>query len=304
MGCGQSNNLDDQKGLNGSNDAKKESNKAEDKLTSEKNNTENNLKQDNNYKVNEKIDNGVDVNKNGTKEMNNNPNNEEDDADMNFCAEDEKNQDLINDDEDSVQDQDSDAPIPLIVFGIFPPKVNKFEVLQAPLSVRDFHPISTKSIIKAELEKGGENAPLIKEHWDNHKNIPGELVTNLLLEYIENTQKEKGCNRFFISGFPRCEDNSKTWKSLCGDKAKVISVIYLSYTRREYHKELDIEASKLGTSFDYLTMNERYNYFLLNTRYVFDDFGKKRVIKLSASLPDSTITNKVMKSGLFKKLGE
>mmetsp|Transcript_4188 Transcript_4188/g.4315 ORF Transcript_4188/g.4315 Transcript_4188/m.4315 type:complete len:117 (+) Transcript_4188:1-351(+) len=113
----------------------------------------------------------------------------------------------------------------------------------------------------------------------------------------------KGNRRFFVSGFPRCEHNSKTWKTLAEGRAKVISLVYLSYTRKEYFNELEIEEKKNGTKYDFNLMTERYNYFLTNTRYVFDDFGKKRVIKISATLNDDFIVSKVMKTGLFKKLG-
>lgn len=40
----------------------------------------------------------------------------------------------------------------------------------------------------------------------------------------------------------------------------------------------------------------------MNTKNVDDDFGTKKLIKLSATLDDNTISNKVFKNDLFKIL--
>ena len=310
MGCGQSKtteNKDVLKKQEENKEAQKNQNKPVENNTTKKE-SEKKVGEDNNNenKVESNKASGEDVNHGSS---NKDVNKDIDNAQEGRQGEDEEdpnmkniidNAKLIEEEDDSVEEQDVELPTPLVVFGIFPPQVNKFQVLQEPLKLKGFHAVSTGSLLREFIEKGGDEAEKVKSHMDRKENVPGELMTKLLLEYIETKQKEEGVNKFFVSGFPRCEDNSRYWKSHNEGKAKVLALIYLSYTRNEYYKELQ----EAGSKTDFTTMNERYNYFLLNTRNVFDDFGLKRVLKLSATLPDETIQTKVFKSGLFKKLGE
>lgn len=208
----------------------------------------------------------------------------------------------INQDDSLINDDDVIKKTPLVVFGIFPPGVNKYRVLKEPLDILGFHAISTKELIEKELanEEDSEIKETIKLHVEKKSNIPGEIVTNLILSYIKTKQHE-GINRFFVSGFPRSEDNSKTWKNLASD-VKVIALIFISYTKNEYNSELDAEEDILGKKFDREAMESRFYCFITNTNSVFDDFGKKRCIKLSATLSDDIIRKQVFKNGLFKKI--
>lgn len=319
MGCGHAkvteNKTEDKDKKNNTVDKKKEDNQEKEKnlKKEEKNKDEHanskkeisNTKEINKETKQETKQDKKDTKKDDDKEKEKHSSNNND-FDPNMKGKEEIHTNLINDEDDSIEDQKVENPIPLVVFGVFPPKVNKFEVLTEPLKEKGFYPISTSELLKSELDNLKDKKPSgnksIKELIDNQENVPGEIVTKLILDFIEKKQNEDKVHKFFISGFPRCEDNSKTWKKLSQNKAKVIALIYLSYTRNEYHNELE-EVSKLKQiNFDNNQIDKMYNYFLSNTQKVFDDFGVKRLIKLSATLPDETIQSKVFKSGLFNKL--
>lgn len=176
-----------------------------------------------------------------------------------------------------------------VVFLVYAPGTNKDDALFPAFQKRDFMKIST-----------GE---LLKKHFSDlitaKKEIGGDIVVNLIQEFIE-ANKER-CTRYLICGFPRSEDNSSSWKKIIGKKYSVTALIYISYSRKEHENELAERAKRDNKSINYNEIGKVFDYFIKNTAQVFDDFGEKKLIKVSAKIPDETIISTIMKNELISK---
>lgn len=121
--------------------------------------------------------------------------------------------------------------------------------------------MSTKEVISEAIANKNPDAENIEESIKNGVNIPGDTMTKLLISHLTKLANN-GQSRFYVSGFPRCEENSRTWLSLAKGLFKVVALIYLSYTRKEYEKELDEMEEKTGHKPNFDEMTKKFDYFL------------------------------------------
>ena len=176
-----------------------------------------------------------------------------------------------------------------VVFLIYAPGTNKDDVLYPSFKKKSFLKISTGELLKTYCPD------LVKLH----KEISGEIVVNLLIDFIEANKNK--CTRYLICGFPRSEENSSYWKKLIGKKYSVTALIYVSYTRKEHETELRERSEKDGKTFDAKHVAQSFEFFIKSTAKVFDDFGEKKLIRVTAKMPDMTIISTIMKNELISK---
>lgn len=188
-----------------------------------------------------------------------------------------------------------------VVFGVFPPLVNKYRILSTPMTKHGFVCISTKDLLKEAIESKEEGFERIAEAMKKKEFASSDIVVELILRKMF-PEVQKGNTKFFISGFPRCEDNSRSWKKICNSKKiNVKALIFLTYTREEHLIEVRDEEdySKVPAKPESL-ISELFDHYLTHTRDVFDDFGLKKLIKISAKVDDDTIIDKVFNNDLIE----
>lgn len=190
---------------------------------------------------------------------------------------------------------------PQIVFTVSAPGTNKLDVVYSKLKDLEFQKISVKDLLKEHSASGGEIADTIKDNFLKKTFVPADIVIDILSEYID-TQFKQGNSRFLIGGFPRCEDNSKTWKKKIGDKYNVVALIFFSYTRKEYEIEMEEKRKETGEEMSFEERMKKYEDYLMNTKEVDDDFGTKKMIKYSAKLADETLADEIYDHNLFNPL--
>lgn len=190
-----------------------------------------------------------------------------------------------------------------VVFGVFPPLVNKYRILAQPMSKHGFVCISTKDLLKEAIESKEEGFERLAEAMKKKEFASSDLVVELILRKMY-PEIQKGHTKFFISGFPRCEDNSRSWKKLANSKkVSVKALIFLTYTREEHLLEVRDEEdySKIPQKPENL-ISELFDHYLKHTRDVFDDFGLNKLIKISAKVEDETIVEKVLNNDLIESI--
>lgn len=190
-----------------------------------------------------------------------------------------------------------------VVFGVFPPLVNKYRILSEPMTKHGFVCISTKDLLKEAIESKEEGFERLAEAMKNKEFASSDLVVELILRKMY-PEVQKGHTKFFISGFPRCEDNSRSWKKFANSKkVSVKALIFLTYTREEHLLEVRDEEdySKIPQKPESL-ISELYDHYLKHTRDVFDDFGLNKLIKISAKVEDQTIVEKVLNNDLIESI--
>ena len=186
-----------------------------------------------------------------------------------------------------------------VVFLVYAPGTNKDDVVFPALDKRSFDKISLKETLNSYGLDHPKYGKIIKECLENKKQVPSDICVEILDEIIES--QKSICTRFLICGFPRTEENSEAWKEKIGKKYNIAALIYVSYTRKEYEIELKEKEKLTGIRLDYKEIHNRYNYFLKNTNKVFDDFGLKKLIKVSAKLSDKMIVENICHNKLITK---
>ncbi len=185
-----------------------------------------------------------------------------------------------------------------VLFLVYPPGTNKDEAIYPYLKPYDFEKVSIKSLIYEEGLSNKQFNVKIQKCLDDKKEVPEDIVVYLLFDKIFNSKS----NKFLISGFPKTESNSKTWKRIIKNKIKVIGLVQLTYTRNEYIIELNERLEKFGERMSIREGMEKFDYFLKNTNQVYDDFGKSNCIRISAKVPDKSIADMILKSDLLRKI--
>lgn len=163
---------------------------------------------------------------------------------------------------------------------------------------KGFKKISIGELIKNE----GLESKYKKEIEDcilNKKEINSGIVLDLIKEKFNSDKSQK---KYLISGFPRSEHNSQEWKKEMKN-CKIIALIYVTYNRKEYEVELNERKSKGdGKSLDHNEAMKRYDDFLKETTKVFDDFGIKKLIRVSSQLADNLIVSNISHNSLISDL--
>lgn len=185
-----------------------------------------------------------------------------------------------------------------VLFLVYPPGTNKDEAIYPYLKPYDFEKISIKSLIYEDGLSHKQFSSRIQKYLDEKKEVPEDIVVYLLFDKIFNSKN----NRFLISGFPKTESNSKTWKRIIKNKIKVIGLVQLTYTRNEYITELNERLEKYGERMSIREGMEKFDFFLKNTNQVYDDFGKNNCLRISAKVPDKSIADMIIKSDLLRKI--
>lgn len=190
---------------------------------------------------------------------------------------------------------------PKVIFAVFAPGTNKLDLFSEKFKTLGFEKVSTRELLREEIKHNTSLASNIKSCFDKHVNVSGDIVTDLLIRHIDS-QIEKGHSRFLIGGFPRSEDNTRSWKSKAKDKYDVIALIFVSYTRKEYEIEVEERKIETGAEMSNDEIMKRFDDFILNTNHVDDDFGRSLMIRYSAKVRDDLMAEEVFNNELFSSL--
>lgn len=98
--------------------------------------------------------------------------------------------------------------------------------------------ISAGDCLRAERnDPASKDGEVINSYIKDGKIVPAEITVKLLQKAMTGKMRE-GRTRFLIDGFPRNEDNVKTWKATVGDDADVEGVLYFDVDEEELQKRL------------------------------------------------------------------
>ena len=182
----------------------------------------------------------------------------------------------------------------IVVFLVYPSGTNKDESLFPYLKDYGFEKISVGSLLK-EASISHTYKEEISKCLAEKSDVKDDIVVELIKEEISKSNS----HRFLISGFPKNENNSEAWKRIINDEIEVAALILITYTRKEYEKELSERKEKYGSRIGFKEAVLKFDYYLKNTLKVFDDFGSKKSIKISSTVEDKTIAGMILKNEIL-----
>mmetsp|Transcript_123187 Transcript_123187/g.223900 ORF Transcript_123187/g.223900 Transcript_123187/m.223900 type:complete len:298 (-) Transcript_123187:235-1128(-) len=98
--------------------------------------------------------------------------------------------------------------------------------------------VSAGDCLRAERnDPTSKDGEVINSYIKDGKIVPAEITVKLLQKAMAKKMKA-GRTRFLIDGFPRNEDNVKTWKANVGEDADVEGVLFFDVDEEELQKRL------------------------------------------------------------------
>lgn len=183
-----------------------------------------------------------------------------------------------------------------VVFLIYPSGTNKDEAVFNVFKDYGFEKISVGSLIRECGVKHPDYGSEILKDVFKRKDVSSSIVVNLILEKIMSSDTQ----RFLISGFPKNEDNSITWRQIVGSRLEVAAVVMLTYTRKEYEFELNERSKKDGTDrIDFRHAMYKFDYYITETNKVPERYGESKCIRISAKLDDHLMATHLLKHDLI-----
>lgn len=186
-----------------------------------------------------------------------------------------------------------------VIFLVYPSGTNKDEVVYEVFKDYGFEKISVGSLLREYGVKHPEYGTEILKYVFKKKDVCSNIVVSLILEKVISSESQ----RFIISGFPKNEDNSMSWRKTIGSQLEVAALVMLTYTRKEYEFELNERAKNSGGErIPFKDAMKKFDYFLTHTNKVADYYGESRCIRISAKLEDHVISSQLLKHDLVTNI--
>lgn len=186
-----------------------------------------------------------------------------------------------------------------VIFLVYPSGTNKDDVVHGVFKDYGFEKISVGSLLREYGVKHPEHGTEILKYVFKKKDVSSNIVVSLIQEKINSSESQ----RFIISGFPKNEENSLSWRQKIGFQIDVAALVMLTYTRKEYEFELNERAKKDGCKrLPFKEAMKKFDYFLTQTNKVADYYGESRCIRVSAKLEDHVISSQLLKHELITNI--
>lgn len=166
--------------------------------------------------------------------------------------------------------------MPDVVFVLGGPGCGKGTQCSAIVERYDFAHLSAGELLRLEQKRDSQYSKLIQKHMKEGSIVPAEITCGLLKRAMEESEKR----RFLIDGYPRNEDNLRTWERMMGT-SRVWFVLFF-----ECPLEVCIERclgrgeAGSGRSDDNLeSVKKRIEVFLKDTRPIVDYYEERGLVR-------------------------
>lgn len=118
------------------------------------------------------------------------------------------------------------CPAPNVFFVLGGPGAGKGTMCELAENQLGWTHLSTGVLLRAERDKGGDNADVINELIEAGKLVPNEIVVTLLKDAMETVTRTTGKTNFLLDGFPRSLDNLDAWYEIFGRETELPEMLY------------------------------------------------------------------------------
>ncbi|KAF2071908.1 hypothetical protein CYY_006787 [Polysphondylium violaceum] len=165
--------------------------------------------------------------------------------------------------------------------------------------VRDFgfvH-LSAGDLLRTEMNSGSQNGDMISTMIKNGEIVPSIVTVKLLKNAINDHPKKN----FLVDGFPRNEENNKSWEDNMTNVVDTKFVLFFDCPEEVMTERLLKRGEHSGRSDDNLeSIKKRFNTFNIQTMAVIEHYGKQNKVEKVNSNRDPKDVYTDVKS-IFKK---
>lgn len=162
----------------------------------------------------------------------------------------------------------------------------------------DFVHVSTGKLLREAIEKKSiSNWKEIKDKMDKGQSIDSEVVTELLIRFI-NRQPEK---KIVLDNFPMSEDNYETWNILMQKGATLHGIFLFEITEDEMKKRLLARGERVEDNEE--SINQRIRIFNYETKPLIEIFRNRgKVTIFEGNKSKEVLFEEVKKEIITRKL--
>ncbi len=189
------------------------------------------------------------------------------------------------------------CPAPNVLFVLGGPGAGKGTMCQLAESQLDWVHLSMGDLCRAELEAGGDNAPVIEEYIAAGKLVPNEIVVTLLKNKMENTTRTTGKRNFLLDGFPRSLSNLEEWYKIFGRETELPKMLYFECPYEVLKQRILGRAKHSGRTDDNVeSMKLRFDTFKQETLPTVELFrSKNKCVEIDTSLDRQAVYQELIK---------
>ncbi|EGC36218.1 hypothetical protein DICPUDRAFT_151373 [Dictyostelium purpureum] len=159
--------------------------------------------------------------------------------------------------------------------------------------------LSAGDLLRAEMNSGSKNGDMIATMIKN-----GEIVPSIVtIELLKNAIKSNPGKNFLVDGFPRNEENNKSWEDNMKDIVDTKFVLYFDCPEEVMTERLLKRGESSGRSDDNMeSIRKRFHTFNVQTKLVIDYYGQfDKVRRIDANRDVSLVYKDVQ--ALFRSCG-
>lgn len=207
----------------------------------------------------------------------------------------------------SVGTQNADKR-PVVIFVLGGPGAGKGTQCSMLSSEFKFDHISTGDLLRAERKRADSpNGQLINKIIQEGGLVPADIVVKLVKARIESSVKKSGTKYFLLDGFPRNEDNVKTWAKVMGNSTRDNNMLYFKCTQENMMRRLIGRSKTSGRSDDNVkSIKKRFATYEQKTKPILEMYRRTNFFEIDANdARDSVYTKaKTAVRSIMAKLGD
>lgn len=166
---------------------------------------------------------------------------------------------------------------PRVVFVLGGPGSGKGTQCARIVESYGFTHLSAGDLLRAEMKSGSQHGAMIQNTIKEGKIVPSEVTVNLL----QKAMQESGNDKFLIDGFPRNEENQRTFERVTGIEPEF--VLFFDCTEDEMERRLmNRNQGRVDDNID--TIRKRFKVFVESSLPVVEEYERRsRLHKVNAT---------------------
>ena len=177
------------------------------------------------------------------------------------------------------------CPAPNIIFVLGGPGAGKGTMCELAQSQLGWVHLSAGELLRAQRERGGEQANQIEALISGGNLVPDEIIVALIQQEFETITRTTGKTNFLLDGFPRCPGNLDEWHRVFGEQAELPTMLYFECPFEELEKRILGRAKYTGRSDDNIeALKQRFETFKAETLPMVELFrSKNKCVEIDTS---------------------
>jgi len=170
---------------------------------------------------------------------------------------------------------------PCVIFVLGPPGAGKGTQCTKISDKYGYTHLSAGDLLRGEVANNGPDGALIEGLISRGNIVPSSITVTL----VQRAMASSTNNKFLIDGFPRNEENIRTWEGIIGDQAQVQFMLFYECSEDECVRR--ILSRNQGRSDDNSSVvRKRIQTYKSSTLPVIEMFRERGLVRVVDSEPD------------------